>query len=687
MAKRKDSKYNCKNIILIIIFIIVIFLLLFIYLRRSNNENFFSNNGAGVPGGSAILNDCNMNYASIGNNVNCNKSAWITNSKLLCGICDGTNENGISTFTMTNPKTKVPVTFYGCSNQNTTNNADSPPVTWIPPSNAQVRKMNSYFSDKLTCNFFSENKISDLCLMVGCSDSCDILLNGKRVNQQMSTYGYYYLPNVASLTSVVITSKTSISNNFGGLSVSYIWNKQLYILDNNGFENCANIINYQVTNQNNQTPWSKMWFQKKEMTQLPLWMQNWIQSQEGGNTAASIQQMRLSFNIADTNPNKNGLLNNDLVLLLGVNNSADVLLNNTIINTITSPTTQFLSIPNVSDGDVLKINGKGNNGGIYFMYIWSGFIYMLDGGINAMNNFNDISTTTPLDFNIINQITYMKTNLNEFSYRCDNYISNPFFVNKWLAANDNNFGVSVTLKSGTENYGVKTKDGSFLSIIKQDSDSPKVAPNSVPKRSYTNNGSALLSKNIPVIQQYTSKKSDYNSISVDCESECDKVTDCNSYTLSPSSTNNKCNLYKIPLANSNDTSSTKNFMAYAMNTFETNEDNYKSYTVNNPVPNMYTAQKNYKQKNNVNYIAQNKDNIILPDITESLQKDQNGCKTACSMISNCKGYTVSNSKITPAPVNYGNGETYQPSSGYSCRLLSSISGNGISDNKMDTYIL
>jgi hypothetical protein len=722
MARTKKSNYNFKNIILILLFVVFIFLLLFIYVRNTKSENFVSSNLSGdglpFPGGSAILSDCNSGYSRMANNVDCNKSAWVTNSKLLCGICDGTNANEVSNFTMIDPNTNKPVTLYGCANKNALNAAAIPSVQWNRPTDPsiKVRKLNSYLTDRLTCNFYSKNKSSDLCLMVGCSDSCKITINGVNLTQTIPTYGYYYIPNVLSDANIVITSTTSRSNVFGGIGLSYIWNKQLYILDQNGFENCTNIINYTVDNN---IGFSKIWYNQKGLVQLPLWMQNWIQSTTG--SISQNQKMTLSFKVGDINPNSNGLINNDLVLLLGVNSSADVLLNNIIQTTVNGPTTKSIVIPDVVDGDVLKINGKGGKG-MHFMYLWSGFIYMLDGGINSMFNFNSLSTTTPLDFNIINPIEYTKTNLGDFTYPASSYIDNPFFVRNWLKANNNNFSMSVTLQSGTQSYGLvqeEVKQVQLLSTIQNKKILPleksssaasgqvvalsapsasgqAAAPSASGKSLYSKQKknyykfpiNPLISSSVPVVKQYSSNKNDYASVSIDCESECNNTENCNFYALSYGSTSKNCKLLTIPQANNNDISSPDKFGNYFMSPFDMSPDNYKKYYPFDkngpPYPIIYGTNKNYKQNNNINYIKSN--NKIIPEITnQAFAPNPNYCKIACSMIESCKGFTTNKTGLeSQMSTDFQNGQRIP---GYSCNLLSSISDGGIVDNKMDTYII
>jgi hypothetical protein len=186
--RKKNNNFDYRNIIFIIVFLLFLILLLFIYLKNSK-ERFETNtvdvDGLPLPNGPQILEDCKQNYAVINKNqnpsstVNCNDSAWVKNPKLLCGICDGINGNEISTFSMNDRVTNSPINFYGCSNPNTSNNVSISGVTWVPPSTVQTTKLNSYLTDKLTCQFYSQNVVSDLCLMVACSNSCTIYINGK----------------------------------------------------------------------------------------------------------------------------------------------------------------------------------------------------------------------------------------------------------------------------------------------------------------------------------------------------------------------------------------------------------------------------------------------------------------------------------------------------------------------------
>jgi len=699
--RKKNNNFDYRNIIFIIVFLLFLILLLFIYLKNSK-ERFETNtvdvDGLPLPNGPQILEDCKQNYAVINKNqnpsytVNCNDSAWVKNPKLLCGICDGINGNEISTFSMTDPVTRNPINFYGCSNSTTKNNVSiSTGVKWnLPPpspNSKQPTKLNSYLSDKLTCQFYSQNAVSDLCLMVACSNSCTIYINGKTITQTMDQqYKYYYVQNVKNNANIVIITKTSSSNIFGGVSVSYIWNKQLYILDNNNYTNCANIMSYNVTNQNTDPnlAWSNMWYTDKGMKQLPLWMQNWIRSKDGSTN--QIQQMRVSFNVGATNPAYTPSLNNDLVLFLGVQGTADIsletnipvitnILSNNQHFTTSGSTTKSYVIENISEEYNLKINGSDmNGGGMYFMYLWSGFIYMLDGGTIPMTNFYDTTKSTPLNFNMVNRIEYTKTNLD--NYTLDPYVknrnsqdnsNNPFFVNRWLKANNNNnntCSISITLQSLSED---------MIEYDYQNQNQNKKIDSFMIGNIFMNNN----------IDKYKTNSSDYNTAKSYCETKCKNKNECNSFSLLYNKTSdNDCILSNVAIATKEDTSTLEKYIKYIFSIFNID----KTYnTPREKKPDTFFMYDNYDTFPKTSFVDLNN---VIPNVNVNTT-NINECKSVCGIFSDCKGFTTN---IAPLATERAfDNETQKFVPGYSCKFLNALPDDLYEDryknDLMNSYIL
>ena len=196
--------------------------------------------------------------------------------------------------------------------------------------------------------------VSPMYIFVVCDDLSYIEINGERVTEDVWQVGwnnlqYFYVEDVTQNDKVTIFCINECAP--GGLNVSYIWNKCLYTLPNNGMEGIANIINYQVTGDVN--GWSTLWYPWIP-TLLP-WMQNYINMEPTGCSGGPYTYMTVTFNIGNT---VNIPFSNNLLCYVGIDNAGVVYLNNNPVYNITQPwnvVTQF-TLPNVNYGDELLIS-------------------------------------------------------------------------------------------------------------------------------------------------------------------------------------------------------------------------------------------------------------------------------------------------------------------------------------------
>jgi hypothetical protein len=434
------------NIIIIFIIIFIIIITYGIYKIRNdindnNNESFTYSQYSDKP----IISDCIQNWAQISNasvpQQFCSTNAWVSNPKYLCGICDGSDEKPLYSFKPGNDSTKS--TLFGCS----PNASNSLGLSWNVPANNTVKKVNTYLGNLQTCNLANIKASSNMYIYVCADDSCTVSLNNKNIITQngWNQLGVYLIQNVKFGDVISINAINTCGN--GGMCLSYIWNGQLYILDNNGFENSANIINYTLSI--NKT-WLNLWSTSNVAGLLP-WMNNWLGLANVPTCGQGSTNATLNFKVGDTQ--KVNLLTNDLTIFLGIDDYGTVFLNNNKVYDKTQSWSQVATfvVPNVNENDVLTFNcvNSNNSGGIGLTYLWCGMLYTLPSGLNQFN------TTS----NIIN---YTSTNCSDMSYTPSGINGNLHFMTKWLKSGNGNF--SLTTKVGSQGWKYGPSIGTWYTL-------------------------------------------------------------------------------------------------------------------------------------------------------------------------------------------------------------------------------
>jgi hypothetical protein len=203
--------------------------------------------------------------------------------------------------------------------------------------------------------------------------------------------GMYYIDNVKYGDTLNLSFQNICG--LGGFNVSYIWNKQLFIMDHNGYENVANIINYKVTGN---AGWSTAWHTVIVNDVLPPWMYNWILLTACNNCACN-NTATMSFKVGDT-INKSSL-NGDLYGWIGIDDTVSVYINDELkysqANSSGWPGTfnyvgwlGKFTVPNVEEKSIIKLVGY-NGGGpaaLSFTYLWNGLIFCLPSTLANFNN-------------------------------------------------------------------------------------------------------------------------------------------------------------------------------------------------------------------------------------------------------------------------------------------------------------
>lgn len=405
----------------IIIILILLISIITLYIYKKNIESFDDNTYAQYSK-KYIIEDCVKNS----NNTpsNCLNSAWVKNSKYLCGLCGENDTNPLYSYKKDGDEHYL----YGCSQ----NHSNPFGLSWNKPDKYEPSKVNRFLGDIQTCNVFNNNATNNMYLYVCCDDKCDILLNNKKIISKTgwNQLGVYLLKNIKYGDSIKI--KGVNTNKQGSMCVSYIWNKQLFILDNNGFERCANIINYELEYDYNIT---KQWLPNNNVPNLLPWMKNWI-------SLKTVTNATLTFKAGDTQ--KVELLTNDLTVFLGIDDTGTVYLNNNVVYNKINAWNQInvFTVPNVNKDDVLKIDcvNGGGPGGIGIVYLWGGLLYTLP--CNSLASFNTVA----------NIISYTSTNCTGITYDASSIKDNLQFIPKWLNSGQGNFTFTTSIGEAGYKY-------------------------------------------------------------------------------------------------------------------------------------------------------------------------------------------------------------------------------------------
>ena len=393
-----------KKFILTIIFIFIsVLILIFIFyiIRKKNIESFTTSDNEYAK--DKILDDCRLTWGKMHdkNQDICSSSAWLTDPSLLCGICGYSPDNPLYSL-----KASDGSIFYGCSKDN----PNPYQLSW-DPMGKEITKVDESLSETLSCNTYKAlelsydsdiiNTIADMMLMITFDDKCSISINGKVVTNKdgWDSIGTYHYTQIKHGDVVKIDGVNS-GGLIGGLAISYIWNKRLFILNNNGFENSANIIDYVVTGA---TGWdSKSWSSIVPAT--PLWMKNFITCKYGYNTTLTFE-----FKVGHI---KRPQFNNSLHMFLGIDDQGIVYKNNVEVynkNQKSNVIVNFI-IPDVNLNDNIDLrcnNTYGGRSGVGILYLWNGFIFSLPQ--SSIPGFNDC-------VNLINFTSTSGISVNKYDY-------------------------------------------------------------------------------------------------------------------------------------------------------------------------------------------------------------------------------------------------------------------------------
>jgi hypothetical protein len=268
-----------------------------------------------------------------------------------------------------------------------------------------------------------------------CDDYSTLTIRGTKVTQTLSqccwnNFKYFYIDNVTENDEITIDCVNTCGA--GGMNVSYIWNKCLYTLPQNGMEGIANIIRYTVTQNSG---WSYMWVDY--VADLLPWMKNFIRMVDAANCSGNAStRMTVKFNVGSANSS----FGNKLWCYLGIDDSGELLINNKSVHRKENAWNQMdeFTVDNVKDGDTLKVKCRNNGGpgGVSLTYVYKGMITSLPSNIP---NFNNVINVLIID---------SSSNTKPGNYTGGSVKNNLFFnKNNWIQASCSNcnFEISTTV--------------------------------------------------------------------------------------------------------------------------------------------------------------------------------------------------------------------------------------------------
>jgi hypothetical protein len=407
-------------IYLAIVILIIIILFIINYYLNHNIESFRGNS---VYSKKYILDNCGYNWSKMNGVPNqlCNSDAWVTDPRYLCSICGDAN---IPLISVPPPANSTNPTFFGCNN----GQPNDLGINWNNSTSQQLTPCDPFISDIFTCNKMNKASTADMYLFIQSNSTPNIInsgnYSGTPVNVGFAGQSYYYCYYYQN-----VSYNTLFTINSTGFCLSYMWNKQLFILDNNGYQAYANIIKY---NLNTQHIWGTASNGYPAQGMLP-WMTNWMIIDVNMNNPAS--SITIDFNIGHTKDV--GQINNDLVAWVGATNFGEVLVNGVSFYGTTNyiysdgnpePLWQDsvieLYVPNMSNGDTFAVNTVSGDylpTCLSVTYIWHGIVYSFPSSLPGFNNVVQLITPTSSNFSNYSDVRFYNEYITEAQlegYRC-----------------------------------------------------------------------------------------------------------------------------------------------------------------------------------------------------------------------------------------------------------------------------
>ena len=367
---------NTIEIICILLFILTIVMLYVYYLKCKKIENF---NGQSQYSKEELVDNCKNNYAITSTIPEdqresfCYKNTYVTIPSFLYSICGIANEPSDNMFVVSENAQR----FYGCKegkfnsyNLDWKNNSAKPYSRFVSPY--AVRNQVEVFNDPIALR----NVVRPLIIYFASDQKATVTYKGKSVEYKSHDVNSVEFADVGYGDELSVKF-TSPKGERGGMGVSYIWNGNYYILENNNFDNELYTMEYSLSSDKG---FSGRWTKKD----TPLGMTNWRLTDKPKVSAVNLvkkpksKSNTMTIKVGEsTNWDK---LTNKFTMFIASDDDSDIYLDgNLVFEKRGWDKFQSFSVENVSFGEdvVIKTKSEGGPSGISFCYVWNGFLYVL----------------------------------------------------------------------------------------------------------------------------------------------------------------------------------------------------------------------------------------------------------------------------------------------------------------------
>ncbi len=370
------TSLNTIEIICILLFILTLVLLYLYHIKCKKIENF---DGQSQYSKEELVDNCKNNYAITSlvpegeRESFCYSNTYVTIPSFLYSMCGIANEQSDSMFVVKENGQR----FYGCKQGkynsyglNWNNNSARPYSKFVSPY--AVRNQIEVFNDPIALR----NVVRPLIVYFASDEKATVTYKGKSIEKKSRDVFSAEFSDVAYGDDLTVKF-TSPKGERGGLAISYIWNGNYYVLENNNFDKELYLMDYSLSSDKG---FSGRWTKKD----TPLGMTNWRLTDKPKVSAVNLVKKPKSK--SNTMTIKVGQsenwsdLTNKLTVFIASDDDSDVYVDGDLVFE-KKGWDKFMSfsVENVSYGQdvVIKTKNLGGPGGLSFCYVWNGFLYVL----------------------------------------------------------------------------------------------------------------------------------------------------------------------------------------------------------------------------------------------------------------------------------------------------------------------
>jgi hypothetical protein len=269
------------------------------------------------------------------------------------------------------------------------------------------------------------------------------VINSKTIDTYKSNnFGIFVIRNFRYNKKIVLNIKNTDTRKMGGICFSYLYNGQLYVLNNTKLDESTNkkhsfnSLNYTISNDkgfisNNITSYTD------KIPELPTFMNNWL------NIPSSENGINISFNSGI----KNNITNSRLTIFIIINGTASIkITNNEPYNYNFSKKNTLVNFSrggvNPTDKITINISSDGvkrNSPLLSIAYIYKGNLFVLNNSRATGNKIDIINKSNKMGYSCIGINNNVVDNIN---------VKTPFFMTGWLNSSNNINKLEFTTRIG-----------------------------------------------------------------------------------------------------------------------------------------------------------------------------------------------------------------------------------------------